>query len=43
VLSRPVPELTQDEDGWTVRFALLPGVSEGERGRLQQRLRDLAR
>lgn len=43
VLSRPAPELARDEDGWTVRFALLPGVSAGERGRLQQRLRDLAR
>ena len=43
VLARPEPELTRDGDAWLVAYAMLPGLPRGERARLEQRLRDIAR
>lgn len=43
VLKEPAPELSRRGDGLTVTYALLPGVLAGERGRLEQRLRDATR
>lgn len=43
VLARPAPELSRTADGLRVELALLPGLSHGERARLEQRLRDAVR